>query len=441
MDRLKSEPQKTDHRSRRMQSSGGMRWWIVWTLFFSTVTNYLSRQTFSVLSPMLATQYHFDHSEIARILGGFQISYAITWLLGGIFLDAVGTRLGLALAVSFWSLINMLTGLANSASGFTAFRFLLGIGEGLNWPGASKTVAEWFPSEERSLAVAIFDSGSSVGGALAALLVPWVAIAFGWRWSFVFSGALGLVWVGMWLRLYHPLERHPRVTREEAALIRAGQEMPPVSPERGARRWLALIRNANVWGIVLGRALTDPIWWFYVFWLPQYLSDARGFSLKRIALFAWIPFVAADLGNFTGGLISGYCVRRGVPVIRARLWVCGISCLPILAGIPAARVHNAYLALTLISVAVWGYASWSTMGLTLPSDLFPQDVVATVTGLSGFAAGVVSAVFTLAVGFLVDRFSYYPAFLAAGLMPLLATGCLFFLISPAPERAIHSAGS
>jgi len=418
-----------------------MRWWIVWTLFFSTVTNYLSRQTFSVLSPMLATQYHFNHSEIARILGGFQISYAITWLLGGIFLDAVGTRLGLALAVSFWSLINMLTGLANSASGFTAFRFLLGIGEGLNWPGASKTVAEWFPSEERSLAVAIFDSGSSVGGALAALLVPWVAIAFGWRWSFVFSGALGLVWVGMWLRLYHPLERHPRVTREEADLIRAGQEMPPVSPERGARRWLALTRNANVWGIVLGRALTDPIWWFYVFWLPQYLSDARGFSLKRIALFAWIPFVAADLGNFTGGLISGYCVRRGVPVIRARLWVCGISCLPILAGIPAARVHNAYLALTLISVAVWGYASWSTMGLTLPSDLFPQDVVATVTGLSGFAAGVVSAVFTLAVGYLVDRFSYYPAFLAAGLMPLLATGCLFFLISPASERAIHSAGS
>jgi ACS family hexuronate transporter-like MFS transporter len=356
-------------------------------------------------------------------------------LLGGVFLDAVGTRLGLALAVSFWSLVNMLTGLANSASGFTAFRFLLGIGEGLNWPGASKTVAEWFPSEERGLAVAIFDSGSSVGGALAALLVPWVAIAFGWRWSFVFSGALGLVWVGMWLRLYHPLERHPRVTREEAALIRAGQEMPPVSRERGVRRWLALAGNANVWGIVLGRALTDPIWWFFVFWLPQYLSDARGFSLKRIALFAWIPFVAADLGNFTGGLISGYCVRRGVPVVRARLWVCGVSCLPILAGIPAARVHSAYLALALISVAVWGYASWSTMGLTLPSDLFPQDVVATVTGLSGFAAGIVSAVFTLAVGFLVDRFSYYPAFLAAGLMPLLATGCLFFLISPAPETA------
>jgi ACS family hexuronate transporter-like MFS transporter len=193
-------------------------------------------------------------------------------------------------------------------------------------------------------------------------------------------------------------------------------------------RWLALAANPNVWGIVLGRALTDPIWWFYIFWLPQYLSDARGFSLKRIALFAWIPFVAADLGNFTGGWISGYCIRRGVPVLRARLWICGVSCLPILAGIPAARVHSAYAALALISVALWGYASWSTMGLTLPGDLFPQDVVATVTGLSGFAAGLAGAVFTLAVGALVDRFSYGPAFLAAGLLPVFATACVFSLI-------------
>ncbi len=186
-------------------------------------------------------------------------------------------------------------------------------------------------------------------------------------------------------------------------------------------------------GIVLGRALTDPIWWFYVFWLPQYLSDARGFSLKRIAMFAWMPFIAADIGNFTGGLISGYCVRRGVSVVRARTWVCAFSCLPILAGIPAARVHSVSLALALICIALWGYASWSTMGLTLPSDLLPQDVVATVTGLSGLAAGLVSAVFTFAVGVLVDRFSYGPAFWVAGLMPLFATACLFLLIRP-PSR-------
>src|ERR1700751_4857365 len=211
--------------TRRTRSVGRTRWWIVWTLFFSTVTNYISRQTFSVLSPMLARQYHLSHTDLARIFGGFQISYAITWLLGGIVLDIVGVRLGLALAVSFWSLINILTGFASSVFGFTAFRFLLGIGEGFNWPGASKTVAEWFPSEERSLAVAIFDSGSSVGGALAALVIPWIAISFGWRWSFVFSGVLGFVWLALWLYIYHPIDRHPRVTPEEVRLVGAGQDL------------------------------------------------------------------------------------------------------------------------------------------------------------------------------------------------------------------------
>ena len=414
--------------SSKPRGAGRVRWWIVWTLFFSTVTNYISRQTFSVLAPLISAQYHLTHTDLAKILGAFQISYAVTWLLGGIFLDAVGTRLGLALAVVFWSVINILTGFASSVFGFASFRFLLGIGEGFNWPGASKTVAEWFPSQERSLAVAIFDSGSSVGGAIAAMAIPLIALAFGWRSAFVFSGLLGFVWLLVWLRIYHPLDRHPRVTPEELSYIRSGQEIPGTSTVRGPRRWLQLARDRNVWGIVLGRALTDPIWWFYVFWLPQYLSDARGFSLKRIALFAWMPFIAADIGNFTGGLISGYCIRRGVSVVKARTWVCAISCLPILAGIPAAGVHNVYSAMGLICLALWGYASWSTMGLTLPSDLFPQDVVATVTGLSGLAAGLVGAVFTIAVGILVDRFSYAPAFLVAGLMPLFATAFLFLLI-------------
>lgn len=413
-----------------------MRWWIVWTLFFSTVTNYISRQTFSVLSPAIVAQFHFTHTDLAKILSSFQLSYAVTWLVGGILLDVIGTRLGLALAVGFWSIVNIFTASANSLFGFASFRFLLGIGEGFNWPGASKVVAEWFPAKERSLAVAIFDSGSSVGGAIAALALPLVAIAFGWRAAFVASGLLGFVWLLAWLRVYHPLDRHPRVTPEETALIRAGQELPTGSADAGARRWLDLLGNRNVWAIVLGRALTDPIWWFYVFWLPQYLSDARGFSLQKIALFAWMPFVAADIGNFTGGFISGYCVRRGIPVVRARTWVCVFSCLPILAGIPAAGVHSVYLALALICLALWGYASWSTMGLTLPSDLFPHDVVATVTGLSGLAAGLAGAGFTYAVGVLVDRFSYRPAFLAAGLLPVLATIFLLALVrTPHPASA------
>lgn len=411
----------------RLKSGGRIRWWIGWTLLFSTVTNYVSRQTFSVLSPIIVQQYHLNHIELARILGAFQISYALTWLFGGFLLDAVGTRLCLALAATLWSVVNMLTGLAHTVFGFTVFRFMLGIGEGFNWPGASKTVAEWFPNEERSIAVALFDSGSSVGGAIAAIVIPVIALNWGWRWSFVFSGIISLVWVAVWLRIYHPLEKHPLVSPEERAFIRQGQDMATTSERKGVQRWLSVLKNPNTWAIILGRAFTEPIWWFYAFWLPQYLSDARGFSLKRIALFAWIPFAAADLGNFTGGLISGYFVRRGLPVLRSRTLVCTISCLPILAGIPAATVQSPYLALTLICIALWGYASWATMALTLPSDLFPQDVVATVTGLSGFSAGIASTLFTLAVGFLVDRFSYRPAFIAAGLLPLLATACLLLL--------------
>jgi len=414
---------------------GKVRWRIGWILFCSTVINYISRQTFSVLSPLIAAQFHLTHTQLGKIMSAFQVSYALTWLIGGVVLDIVGTRIGLAVAVIWWSTVNMLTGLAGSAFGFAAFRFMLGIGEGFNWPGASKAVAEWFPDKERSLAVAVFDSGSSVGGMIAALAIPWIALSAGWRWAFIFSGLLGFVWLFAWLRVYQPLHQHRTVGEDEARYIRAGQKSLSKLKASGWRRWLNLARDKNLWAIVLGRALTDPIWWFYVFWLPQYLSDARGFSLQRIALFAWIPFVAADIGNFTGGAVSGYCIRRGMSVMHARLWVCAVSCIPMLAGIPAASVHNSYFALALICVALWGFASWSTMGLTLPSDLFPHDVVATVTGLSGLAAGLAGAVFTYIVGVVADRFSYRPAFVVAGLLPLAATASIFFLIDRKPQQA------
>lgn len=414
-----------------------MRWWIAWTLFFSTTINYISRQTFSVLSPVITKEFHLSHADLAWVMSLFQLSYAGMWLVGGFFLDAIGTRIGLALAVLWWSIISMLTGWANSLVQFGVFRFLLGIGEGCNWPGASKAVAEWFPATERGVAVAVFDSGSSVGGAIAAVMVPWVALALGWRYAFAISGLLGFVWLALWLRVYHPLDRHPRVTEEERSLIEAGHDTAKRSAHAtGLARWIHALGDRNTWGILIGRSLTDVIWWFYVFWLPQYLSDARGFSLKQIATFAWIPFVAADIGNFTGGLASGALIKRGLPVLRARKWICVVSCLPILAGIPAALTHSAYTALAFIALAVWGYASWSTMGLTFPSDLFPQDVVASVTGLSGFGAGLTSAGFTWIVGRVVDQFhSYVPAFIAAGTLPLLATASILLLLRSRTEKA------
>lgn len=413
-----------------------LRWWIIGTLFLSTTINYIDRQTLSVLAPVILKELNLSHVDYSKIVSAFQVTYALTWLAGGIFLDVVGTRLGLALAVCWFSIASMLTGLANSVRSFAAFRFLLGIGEGCNWPGANKAVSEWFPARERGMAVAIFDSGSSVGGIVAALVVPWVAIRLGWRYAFLVSGSLGLFWVLVWLSIYRPLKRHPRVSEEERQLIESGREMPTASTQMGVKRWLNLLKQRNVWGIVLGRSFTDPIWWFYVFWLPQYLSDVRGFSLKQIGSFVWIPFAASALGNYTGGVVSGLLIRRGMPVIRARKWVCVVSSLPILAGIPAALTGNTYWAITLICVATWGYATWSTMGLTFPSDLFPSDVVASVTGLSGLGAGLAGTLFTLAVGVMVERFSYLPAFFAAGLVPLLATAAVLILI-----REPRAAGS
>jgi ACS family hexuronate transporter-like MFS transporter len=401
------------------------RWWIVWALFGSTVLNYLNRQTLSVLAPLISKELHLSHSELSHIFAAFQVSYALTWLLGGIFLDIVGTRLGLSIAVVWWSLVSFMTSFANSVSSFGALRFLLGIGEGFNWPGASKAVAECFPPQERGLAVAIFDSGSSVGGALAALCIPWIAIQFGWRSAFAFSGILGLAWLAWWLVVY------PSPGRRDS---QSGGKREIPKPQ-AARLWLPILKKRETWAIVLGRSLTDPVWWFYVFWLPQYLSDTRGFSLEKIALFAWIPFVAADAGNFAGGFISGALIKRGMSVMQARKCICVVSCVPMLAGIPAALVQSPFWALTLICFALFGYASWSTMGLTLPSDLFPADVVGSVTGLSGLGAGAVSTVFTLLIGALVDRFSYVPAFIVAGIMPLLATASILVLIRTDKQAA------
>jgi ACS family hexuronate transporter-like MFS transporter len=412
-----------------------LRWWIVWMLFGSTVINYLSRQTLSVLAPVLTHQLHLNHTQYSHIVSSFLISYALARLVGGIVIDELGTRMGLALAVLWWSAASMLTAFANSVFSFELLRFLLGMGQGWNWPAATKAVAEWFPARERGLAVAIFDSGSSVGTVIASPLVAALAATLGWRYAFVASGVLGLLWVIVWLFNYHPLSRHPQVATEERQWIMAGQGTPFTSPRAGAGRYLDLLKDVNLWGIALGRSFTDPIWWFYVFWLPQYLSDARGFSLKQIGAFAWIPFLAAYLGNFSGGFGSGFLIKRGMPVIRARKLVCIVSTIPMLAGIPVTLAPNAYWALALISLATWGYTSWATMGLTLPADIFPQDVVASVAGLSGFCGAVMGIIFTLAAGAIVDRFSYYPVFVAAGLSPLIATAAILILLREPPGAA------
>jgi MFS transporter, ACS family, hexuronate transporter len=405
-----------------------LRWWITWTLFLSTAINYISRQTLSVLAPVISQELHLTHADYSRIVSAFQVGYAFMWIGGGLLIDFIGTRLGLAIAIIWWSIASVLTGFAHSVSGFVAIRFALGMGEGCNWPGANKAVAEWFPARERGLATAIYDSGSSLGAAIAAPLISFVAISLGWRYAFTVTGALGLLWLGLWLFIYRPLNEHPALTAQERQLIEAGRDGALLSKQGGFSRIPPLLWDRNMWGIILGRCCTDPIWWFYVFWLPQYFSDARGFSMRQVGMFTWIPFLTADAGNFAAGFISGLLIRHQVATVRARKWVCLISCFPMLCGAGATLTKSSPSALLLISLATFGYSAWSTMALTFSTDLFPQDVVATATGIGGFTAGISATLFTLMVGLVVDRFSYLPIFLAAGALPVLGTASVMLLI-------------
>jgi ACS family hexuronate transporter-like MFS transporter len=408
-----------------------LRWWIGGLLFGSTVINYIDRQTLSVLAPYLKQEYSWTNSDFALIVIAFRVAYAFGQTVSGNLLDRLGTRRGLMLAVTFYSIAAMGTSLAQGLRSFAAFRFLLGWGESANWPGATKAVAEWFPKHERGWAVALFDSGSAIGGAIAPVLVVWLYHAFGsWRPAFLITGCLGLIWVLVWRALYHPPESHPRISIAERDMLLAARESEQraethaVSGSVPMRRLLAL---PETWGIILGRSLTDPVWFFITDWFAIYLVS-KGFNLESTLVGFWIPFLAADLGNFFGGGLSSSLIRRGWPVVTARKSVilgCGIGMALL---IPAVFTTNFVLIVALFAVSTFAYAAWSTMALSLPSDLYPTASVASVSGLSGTGAGIGTIISTYLIGWTADRYSFEPVLIAASLIPLLATAMVFLLI-------------
>jgi ACS family hexuronate transporter-like MFS transporter len=394
-----------------------LRWWIAGLLFLATVINYVDRQCLSVLAPVLLEEFGMTAGDYSRILSAFMLAYLIMQTGSGRLMDWVGTKAGFALCILWWSVAAMLHAAARSALHLGLFRFLLGLGEAGNWPGAVKAIAEWFPARERAFAIGLFNSGSTVGATVAPPLVAWLALGYGWRNAFLITGSLGFFWLALWLFLYQRPERHRWLRPAELELIRGGQEDVRV----GERiRWRSLFGYRQVWGLVLGRMLADPVWWFYVFWLPEYLKREREFSLAMIGYFAWIPFLAADIGNLTGGAMSGLLVKRRVPVLRARKAVMLACAVLMMAGIPAVLVEQAWLAVALISLVTFAYSAWAANILTLPADLFPPQIVASVSGLSGTGAAAGGMLFTLIIGYVVDRFSYVPVFTAAGLMPLVS---------------------
>jgi len=394
-----------------------LRWWIAGLLFLATVINYVDRQCLSVLAPVLREEFAMTNTHYSRVVAAFMLAYLIMQTGWGRITDWLGTRVGFALCIGWWSAAAMLHTAARSALHLGIFRFLLGFGEAGNWPGAVKAIAEWFPVRERSFAIGLFNSGSTVGATVAPPLVAWLAVGYGWRAAFLITGALGFLWVAFWLILYRLPQEHPWLRASELELIRSGRQQA----EGGERiAWASLFAYREVWGLVLARMLADPVWWFYVFWLPDYLKSERNFSLAMIGYFAWIPFLAADIGNLTGGAMSSLLIRKGVAVLRARKAVMLACALLMISGIPAVLVEDSRAAIVFVSLATFAYSAWAANMLTLPADLFPPQVVASVSGLSGTGAATGGMLFTLLIGYVVDRFSYLPVFTAAGLMPLVS---------------------
>ena len=418
--------------SAQPRSIPSLRWWIGGILFASTVINYIDRQTLSILAPYLKQDYHWSNVDYANIAIAFRIAYTIGQTLCGRLMDRVGTRRGLTISVTWYSIVSLLTSLANGLSSFAVFRFLLGAGESANWPGASKAVSEWFPKRERGLAAAFYDSGSSVGGAVAPFLILPVYFRWGWRAAFVIPGLLGFLWLIAWRRLYHLPQEHPRVGDAERQMILADTR-EAVTAGKSRLRLRDLLKLPQTWGTIISKGLTDPVWFFVTDWFPIYLV-AKGISLKSGLLAVWIPFLAADLGNFFGGGASGYLIRRGWPLGAARKALVVFGGVGVMLLIPTIFTANLYLITLLFALATFSYASFSTIANVLPTDLYASDSVASVSGLSGTGAGIGTIIAFELIGHFSDArrasaaHSFDPIVIVAGLIPFIGMILVLLLV-------------
>jgi ACS family hexuronate transporter-like MFS transporter len=418
-------------RARHPRAIPSLRWWIGGLLFASTVINYIDRQTLSILAPYLKLDYHWTNTDYANIAIAFRIAYTIGQTVWGRQIDRVGTRRGLTISVTWYSIVSLLTSLANGIASFAVFRFLLGAGESANWPGASKAVSEWFPKRERGLAAALYDSGSSVGGAIAPFLILPIYLRWGWHVAFVIPGLLGFLWLIAWRRLYYPPLEHPQIGEPELQMILADKqaELAPQSMPR----WRDLLKLPQTWGVIVSKGLTDPVWFFITDWFPIYLV-AKGIPLISGLVAVWIPFLAADLGNFFGGIVSGYLIRRGWSVGAARKALVVFGGFGVLLIIPTIFTVKLYLITLLFALATFSYASFSTIANVLPTDLFHSKAVATVSGMSGTAAGMGTIVAFKLIGHFSDArqatatHTFDPIVVVAGLVPFVGMILVLLLV-------------
>ena len=403
--------------------AGYFRWVICGLLLLGTTKNYMDRQILGVLKTTLQHDLGWSEIDYANLVFAFQAAYAIGMLLVGRLIDRLGTRVGYALAMIFWSIASMGHAIGRTLSDFILARFALGFGESGVFPASIKSVAEWFPPKERALATGIFNAGTNIGAIITPLIIPWITIYWGWRAGFVFTGALGFLWVGLWLLLYRKPEEHPRVSPAELEYIRSGAR------ESTARiKWLSLLLHWQTWAFAAGKFLIDPVWWFYLFWAPDFLQRKHGLSLFQIGFPIMVIYVISDAGSVAGGWLSSQLIRRGHNVNAARkiaMLICALSAVPV---IYASRAQGLWPAVLLIGLAAAAHQGFSCNLFTLTSDMFPSRAVASVVGIGGMAGAIGGMLIAKIVGYVLQwTGSYRIPFLIAGSAYIIALGFIHLL--------------
>ncbi len=403
----------------------GLRWHMVALLCLASELNYLDRQTLSVLAQTIQDELKITTTQYADITSVFLGSYAVMYAISGRLVDWLGTRKSFIIFVTSWSLVNMLNAFAATALHFKIFRFLLGAAEPANFPAGVKATSEWFPMRERPLAVGIFNAGTALGAALAVPIISWIALTWNWRWAFVFGGALGLVWVAIWTLAYRRPREHPRLGAAELALIEsdgpAAAEAPPAVPLR------RLLGMRVVWGCILARVLTDPISYFFNFWIPKFLQQDRGFSLADVGYYAWIPFAAGAVGNILGGAVPRWLINRGWTLNRGRKTTMLVAslCMPLLCfGIT--RVPDPALAVALVTGMLLCHTIW--LNVALPAEVLPPHVVGTVTGLGGCLGALAGVATQQLIGWTVQNVSFAPVFGVCAVVHLTGLALVCWLV-------------
>jgi len=385
------------------QAAGKYRWVVVALLFFATTINYLDRQVIGLLKDDLARSFNWTEKDYSNIVMAFSAAYALGLLLFGRLIDRIGTKLGYTVSVIIWSLAAMAHALAKSTFGFGVARTALGLGEAGNFPAAIKSVAEWFPKKDRALATGIFNSGSNIAAIAGPPLIAWIYTSYGWREAFVWTGVLGFIWLLFWGIFYEIPARQKRLGTAELAYINS--DAPEADPENDTRvSWSKILSFRQTWSFVVGKFLTDPIWWFYLFWIPSYFNTTYHLDISQSAIYVSTIYVTASFGSILGGYLSGLLIKRGMPVYKARKTAMLLFALLVVPVVFVQFTTDAWTAVALISLAAAAHQAWSANIFTTASDMFPKKAVSSVVGIGGMAGSVGGILFPLLIGILLDHF-------------------------------------